>query len=1023
MPTPPKSVQSSAKRGLELRRKFKRGGTEVGVARARDLSNGKDIPIKTINRMVSYFARHAVDKKASGWGKTGDPSPGYIAWLLWGGDAGQRWAKSQSSQAKKSKSLGAILKESTLPPKPKDEHGRPVWWVEVLSEDTVFNAGGETVTVGKDGLKRQLAAYQYLCARGYTPPVGGQHNHPFSEYSSVKELESAEDSLPPGWRQGDLLAMEMWEDGNGTKKVIGAVALALPNDKAKEAVKLGQVKYFSPELGPLELDDGTTLPLVIKKLDVVERPHQKTGATHILASEVEMAPLEGWKRSSLQIESEQWSDAKAIWKDITKGKVSRFSTLGPWANGLGQEAKKYGLQKNTNPFEKLRKRVRDPQFYEFAFFMKEAWDKGFNSAKNERGLTEGEEVKMASGEINKLLDTFVGPQGSSWASMSNRKLYERWIKQDNPTAREVENYFVGRDDGAEQITLGRRVRSVADIRKVQKERGMKGRLNEFEEDEEVEMASGKSGVWKRYPGGGRIQLPSPEEKRELDKLVKKLKRQGKKLTPALALISKQKMSDEPEGDEEVEMGMEFEPGQRVKIIPHGFGVGGQGTIVGLDPNPKANRLGFYIVKVGRKELQVNKDQLKALSDEETEEVEMASTVKIRDEDGRTVEVPANSWRYQPYILDQGGPRMRASVRKVRASDPVLKDEYSYEEEYEALRDAKQTVYEWSNMSEEDEVKMGGARTGQWFVIVNKANGKVASDELFKGTRKADAALDKMEADPQHQKKYPKGIQVIDAMWHNPSRQKLKKLGFLNEETEEVEMADEYDEEVEMADSVKVGDKVNLPNGVKGTVEKVRDADAWVVITSGPAKGNASWMPIEDIKEANLSDEDEDEAEAEDELDEGSLVHEKYHHNKKRPPKLFSEEEDEMNKKMMGELSEARNRIARLEAQRDAATFSQLVPATATVEMSDDIRSLLFKAYRRNPAAWDSTLGQSINVPRGRAATLSEARIAWADPIGSAAAGQPIGSDDSSIMTAALREAGGDHVKAAELYKINKYGRG
>ncbi len=86
---PPQSVRNNAKRGLELRQKYNRGGTEVGVARARDLSNGKSLSIETIKRMVSYFARHEVDKKGEGWGKD---SAGYIAWLLWGGDSGRAWA-------------------------------------------------------------------------------------------------------------------------------------------------------------------------------------------------------------------------------------------------------------------------------------------------------------------------------------------------------------------------------------------------------------------------------------------------------------------------------------------------------------------------------------------------------------------------------------------------------------------------------------------------------------------------------------------------------------------------------------------------------------------------------------------------------------------------------------------------------------------------------------------------------------------------------------------------------------------
>ena len=87
--SPPAEVRANAKRGLELRKKYNRGGTEVGVARARDLSNGATISLDTIKRMVSYFARHEVDKKGEGWGVD---SAGYIAWLLWGGDAGRAWA-------------------------------------------------------------------------------------------------------------------------------------------------------------------------------------------------------------------------------------------------------------------------------------------------------------------------------------------------------------------------------------------------------------------------------------------------------------------------------------------------------------------------------------------------------------------------------------------------------------------------------------------------------------------------------------------------------------------------------------------------------------------------------------------------------------------------------------------------------------------------------------------------------------------------------------------------------------------
>lgn len=89
---PPVAVSEAAVLGLLLRAKYKRGGTLVGVMRARDLKNRKKLSALTIKRMVSFFARHEVDKRARNWGNNENPSPGYIAWLLWGGDDGWQWA-------------------------------------------------------------------------------------------------------------------------------------------------------------------------------------------------------------------------------------------------------------------------------------------------------------------------------------------------------------------------------------------------------------------------------------------------------------------------------------------------------------------------------------------------------------------------------------------------------------------------------------------------------------------------------------------------------------------------------------------------------------------------------------------------------------------------------------------------------------------------------------------------------------------------------------------------------------------
>lgn len=101
---PPAGVQSAARRGLELRRKWKRGGLSnaeasaqgigSGVQRASNLANGTSLALDTVKRMHAFFSRHQGNRGAGKKETDGGPTAGYIAWLLWGGDAGRRWAAS-----------------------------------------------------------------------------------------------------------------------------------------------------------------------------------------------------------------------------------------------------------------------------------------------------------------------------------------------------------------------------------------------------------------------------------------------------------------------------------------------------------------------------------------------------------------------------------------------------------------------------------------------------------------------------------------------------------------------------------------------------------------------------------------------------------------------------------------------------------------------------------------------------------------------------------------------------------------
>jgi len=113
---PTEGMISEANRGLEWRREFGRGGTSVGIARARDISNGKSLPLATVKRMKSFFARHEVDKKAKGFrpGEKGYPSNGRIAWALWGGDAGKSWSEKIVNQSERNMDLTSMTERHVI---------------------------------------------------------------------------------------------------------------------------------------------------------------------------------------------------------------------------------------------------------------------------------------------------------------------------------------------------------------------------------------------------------------------------------------------------------------------------------------------------------------------------------------------------------------------------------------------------------------------------------------------------------------------------------------------------------------------------------------------------------------------------------------------------------------------------------------------------------------------------------------------------------------------------------------------
>ena len=98
-----KQMQRAAKRGKDLRRKHRRGGTRKALNMANRILSGQDIHPDNVRDMFAFFERFSAEaQKQRGtekWDTASDRvGPLRIAWDLWGGDSGRAWARRKRNQ-------------------------------------------------------------------------------------------------------------------------------------------------------------------------------------------------------------------------------------------------------------------------------------------------------------------------------------------------------------------------------------------------------------------------------------------------------------------------------------------------------------------------------------------------------------------------------------------------------------------------------------------------------------------------------------------------------------------------------------------------------------------------------------------------------------------------------------------------------------------------------------------------------------------------------------------------------------
>ena len=106
----PKGVISELKKGIKWHEEGHSGGglKPETVSWATRMVNGADISPEKVRKMRAWLARHEVDKEGKGFypDQEGFPSPGRVAWALWGGDPAKPWSNKLVKQMEKEDKSG-----------------------------------------------------------------------------------------------------------------------------------------------------------------------------------------------------------------------------------------------------------------------------------------------------------------------------------------------------------------------------------------------------------------------------------------------------------------------------------------------------------------------------------------------------------------------------------------------------------------------------------------------------------------------------------------------------------------------------------------------------------------------------------------------------------------------------------------------------------------------------------------------------------------------------------------------------
>ena len=179
---PPAGVRAELKKGLEWHKQGHSGDglVHATVSWARRMANGEPISRDKAVKMRAWLARHEVDKKGKGFspGEPGFPSPGRVAWALWGGDPAVAWSNKlvrQIEAKKASEQLQTALDLKFADPvkAPKPAAGQEETYIdEIVPEEAILSTAAMAAKEAAERIQRvAINAVQSAGVGGAVPPA------------------------------------------------------------------------------------------------------------------------------------------------------------------------------------------------------------------------------------------------------------------------------------------------------------------------------------------------------------------------------------------------------------------------------------------------------------------------------------------------------------------------------------------------------------------------------------------------------------------------------------------------------------------------------------------------------------------------------------------------------------------------------------------------------------------------------------------------------------------------------------